>query len=184
MDSACALRIIEEESDVSVEELADDNSFADSGVDSLPSLVITSRFRDALEVDIQHESLFPECPTDADVPAASLAVRKKPSMPTSSAISLASWFRFPAHPPLRAPRTRRLFLSRVVQARQLGGSASTTFCAVARFRCGLAQVGQPVGMQAGSPEPESMSGAGVGRVGPFGLFLPLCYYLDMFRERL
>lgn len=62
-----ALRIISEESGVVVEELTEDTNFADSGVDSLLSLVIVSRFRDELELDIQHESLFLECPTMVDL---------------------------------------------------------------------------------------------------------------------
>lgn len=62
-----ALDIISEESGVAVDELTDDTNFGDSGVDSLLSLVIVSRFRDELELDIPHESLFLECPTVADL---------------------------------------------------------------------------------------------------------------------
>ncbi|OCK75289.1 ketoacyl-synt-domain-containing protein [Lepidopterella palustris CBS 459.81] len=62
-----ALQIISEESGVAREDLTEDTNFADSGVDSLLSLVIVSRFRDELELDIQHESLFLECPTVADL---------------------------------------------------------------------------------------------------------------------
>ncbi|KAH7120580.1 hypothetical protein EDB81DRAFT_914248 [Dactylonectria macrodidyma] len=62
-----ALEIVAEESGLSVDDLTDDTNFADSGVDSLLSLVIVSRFRDELELDIQHESLFLECPTVADL---------------------------------------------------------------------------------------------------------------------
>lgn len=61
------LNIISEESGVGSEELTDDIDFADSGVDSLLSLVVVSRLRDELEIDIQHESLFLECPTVADL---------------------------------------------------------------------------------------------------------------------
>ncbi|KAM4057347.1 starter unit:ACP transacylase in aflatoxin biosynthesis domain-containing protein [Hirsutella rhossiliensis] len=67
VDFQRALDIISEESGVATEELTDDTNFADSGVDSLLSLVIVSRFRDELELDIQHESLFLECPTVADL---------------------------------------------------------------------------------------------------------------------
>lgn len=67
VDFAQALRIISEESGVGIEELTDDTNFADAGVDSLLSLVIVSRFRDELELDIQHESLFLDCPTVADL---------------------------------------------------------------------------------------------------------------------
>ncbi|KAL2808100.1 beta-ketoacyl synthase [Aspergillus granulosus] len=67
VDFGRALEIIAEESGVARDELTDDTNFADSGVDSLLSLVIVSRFRDELELDIQHESLFLECPTVADL---------------------------------------------------------------------------------------------------------------------
>ncbi|EQL02219.1 beta-ketoacyl synthase domain-containing protein [Ophiocordyceps sinensis CO18] len=67
VDFGRALAIVSEESGVAVEELTDDTNFADSGVDSLLSLVIVSRFRDELELDIQQESLFLECPTVADL---------------------------------------------------------------------------------------------------------------------
>jgi thioester reductase-like protein/acyl carrier protein len=62
-----ALDIISEESGVAIEELTENTNFADSGMDSLLSLVIVSRFRDELELDIQHESLFLECTTVADL---------------------------------------------------------------------------------------------------------------------
>lgn len=62
-----ALQIVSEESGVALDELTDDTHFADSGVDSLLSLVIVSRLRDELELDIQHETLFLECPTVADL---------------------------------------------------------------------------------------------------------------------
>jgi thioester reductase-like protein/acyl carrier protein len=62
-----ALEIISEESGIAVEELTDSTDFANSGVDSLLSLVIVSRLRDELDLDIQHESLFLECPTVGDL---------------------------------------------------------------------------------------------------------------------
>ncbi|KGO63928.1 Male sterility, NAD-binding [Penicillium italicum] len=67
VDFKRALEIISEESNIAVEELTEDTNFGDSGVDSLLSLVIVSRFRDELQLDIQHESLFLECPTVADL---------------------------------------------------------------------------------------------------------------------
>ncbi|KAL7623783.1 fusarubin cluster-polyketide synthase [Parahypoxylon ruwenzoriense] len=67
VDFQRALQIISEESGVSTDDLTDDTNLADSGVDSLLSLVIVSRFRDELEVDIQHESFFLECPTVGDL---------------------------------------------------------------------------------------------------------------------
>ncbi|KAI8952148.1 beta-ketoacyl synthase [Xylaria longipes] len=66
-DFTRALSIIAEESGVAADELTDDTNFSDAGVDSLLSLVIVSRFRDELELDIQHESLFLECPTVAEL---------------------------------------------------------------------------------------------------------------------
>ena len=59
--------IVSEESGVAIEDFTDDTCFAESGVDSLLSLVIASRFRDELKLDIPHESLFLECPTVVDL---------------------------------------------------------------------------------------------------------------------
>lgn len=67
VDFQRALEIISEESGVMIEDLTDDTNFADAGVDSLLSLVIVSRYRDELGLGIQHESLFLECPTVADL---------------------------------------------------------------------------------------------------------------------
>nr|APX43974.1 polyketide synthase [Pestalotiopsis microspora] len=67
VDFKRALEIISEESGVAADDLTDDTNFGDAGVDSLLSLVIVSRFRDELGMDIQHESLFLECPTVADL---------------------------------------------------------------------------------------------------------------------
>lgn len=62
-----AIEIISEESGIAKEDLTDSSDFADCGIDSLLSLVIVSRFRDELGLDIQHESLFLECPTVRDL---------------------------------------------------------------------------------------------------------------------
>jgi thioester reductase-like protein/acyl carrier protein len=62
-----ALEIVSEESGLAIGELTDDMNFADAGVDSLLSLVVVSRLRDELELDIQHETLFLDCPTIADL---------------------------------------------------------------------------------------------------------------------
>ncbi len=67
LDFQRALKMISEESGVAMADLTDDTDFADSGVDSLLSLVIVSRLRDELELDIRHESLFLECPTVGDL---------------------------------------------------------------------------------------------------------------------
>ena len=67
LDFRRALQIISDESGVAIEDLTYDTNFADSGVDSLLSLVIVSRLRDELELDIRHESLFLECPTVSDL---------------------------------------------------------------------------------------------------------------------
>lgn len=52
------LEIISEESGLAVEELTDNTEFADAGVDSLLSLVIVSRLRDELELDLQQDALL------------------------------------------------------------------------------------------------------------------------------
>lgn len=62
-----ALEIVSEESGVVTDDLTDDTNFADAGVDSLLWLVIVSRFRDELELDVEHDSLFLECPTVGDL---------------------------------------------------------------------------------------------------------------------
>lgn len=79
VDFQQALRIISEESGVSMDELTDDTNFADAGVDSLLTLVIVSRFRDELDVDIQHESLLLECPTVADLRICLTGIDAEPS---------------------------------------------------------------------------------------------------------
>ncbi|TWU71000.1 t1pks [Metarhizium rileyi] len=55
---ADVLRIISEEADVPVEQLTDDTLFADLGVDSLLSLMIGSRLRDELDMDIDTQSML------------------------------------------------------------------------------------------------------------------------------
>ena len=67
VDFQRALQIVSEESGVAMDDLTNDTNFSESGVDSLLSLVITSRFRDELELDMAHESLFLDCPTVADL---------------------------------------------------------------------------------------------------------------------
>jgi acyl carrier protein/nucleoside-diphosphate-sugar epimerase len=78
VDFARALEIIGEESGVSPDELTDDTNFGDAGVDSLLSLVIVSRFREELKLDIQHESLFLECPTVADLKQTLVGTSQEP----------------------------------------------------------------------------------------------------------
>ena len=58
-----ALNIISEESGVSPEDLSDDCIFADIGIDSLLSLVIVSRFREDLGMEIELDSVFTDFPT-------------------------------------------------------------------------------------------------------------------------
>ncbi|KAI0405958.1 polyketide synthase [Xylaria palmicola] len=61
------LNIVSEESGIPREELTDDSSFIDTGIDSLLSLVIVSRFREELELEIPMDSLFVKCHTVADL---------------------------------------------------------------------------------------------------------------------
>jgi iterative type I PKS product template protein len=59
-----ALAIVAEESGLAVSDLTDDTAFAEIGVDSLLSMVITSRFREELGLDLDLEfSLFIDLPT-------------------------------------------------------------------------------------------------------------------------
>lgn len=62
-----ALAIVSEESGVAIGDFSDDTSFADSGVDSLLSLLIASRISNELGIEISHESLFLEYPTVVDL---------------------------------------------------------------------------------------------------------------------
>jgi surfactin synthase thioesterase subunit/acyl carrier protein len=59
-----ALMIVSEESGIAIEDLTDDCAFADIGVDSLLSMVIASRFREELGLDLDLEfSIFMDLPT-------------------------------------------------------------------------------------------------------------------------
>ncbi|KAJ9640320.1 hypothetical protein H2199_005859 [Coniosporium tulheliwenetii] len=59
-----AMQIISEESGIAVEELTDDSEFTDIGIDSLSSMVIGSRLREELGLDLDANfSLFVDLPT-------------------------------------------------------------------------------------------------------------------------
>lgn len=61
---ALAIQIIAEESGIAVPDLTDDRTFAEIGIDSLLSMVITSRFREELGLDLDLEfSIFVDLPT-------------------------------------------------------------------------------------------------------------------------
>ncbi|KAJ5151395.1 uncharacterized protein N7482_010647 [Penicillium canariense] len=63
-----ALAIVSDESGLSLEDLTDDSNFADIGVDSLCSMVIQSRLREELHVDLDADfSIFLNCPTVGDL---------------------------------------------------------------------------------------------------------------------
>ncbi|KAK4609999.1 Norsolorinic acid synthase [Fulvia fulva] len=63
-----ALQIVSEESGIALDELTDDSNFTDMGVDSLSSMVITSRLREDLELELEPEwALFADCPTVASL---------------------------------------------------------------------------------------------------------------------
>lgn len=66
---ASALQIISDESGVALSELEDSCVFADMGLDSLLSLVIPSRFREELSLDVPVEGFFLTYPTVADLKA-------------------------------------------------------------------------------------------------------------------
>ncbi|KAF7546534.1 hypothetical protein G7Z17_g8371 [Cylindrodendrum hubeiense] len=79
VDFIRVLDIVSEESGIAVEELTDDTHFADTGVDSLLSLIIVSRFREELEMDIPMDSLFVDCPTVADLRSSLLGMSSSAS---------------------------------------------------------------------------------------------------------
>ncbi|EMD00429.1 hypothetical protein BAUCODRAFT_62024 [Baudoinia panamericana UAMH 10762] len=65
-----ALDIVAQESGIAKEDLSDDSVFADIGVDSLCSMVIQSRLREELAIDLDPDfSIFVNCPTVADLKA-------------------------------------------------------------------------------------------------------------------
>ncbi|UNI24282.1 Noranthrone synthase [Purpureocillium takamizusanense] len=81
-----ALAIIAEESGLAIEDLTDDTEFSVIGIDSLLSMVIASRFREELDLDLDLEfSLFLDLPTVGD-----LRRFLTPSSATSSSPSLSS----------------------------------------------------------------------------------------------
>ncbi|KAL4751925.1 hypothetical protein BDW72DRAFT_192435 [Aspergillus terricola var. indicus] len=65
-----ALTIVAQESGLAIEDLTDDSNFADIGVDSLCSMVIQSRLREEMHVDLEDNfSIFLNCPTVGDLKA-------------------------------------------------------------------------------------------------------------------
>jgi acyl carrier protein len=65
---ASALQVISQESGIAIFELTDDCSFTDIGVDSLLSMVVASRFREELGLDLDLElSIFLDLPTIKDL---------------------------------------------------------------------------------------------------------------------
>lgn len=62
------LNIVAQESGIAIEDLTDDSNFADIGVDSLCSMVIQSRLREELDLDLDADfSIFIDCPTVQDL---------------------------------------------------------------------------------------------------------------------
>lgn len=66
-DFDAALAVVSEESGVAISDLTDDCIFSDIGIDSLLSLVIISRFREELDMDIEIDSVFTDYPTVKDL---------------------------------------------------------------------------------------------------------------------
>lgn len=63
-----ALKVVAEESGVALEELTDESNFTDMGIDSLSSMVIGSRLREDLGMDLSPDfSLFADCATVQDL---------------------------------------------------------------------------------------------------------------------
>lgn len=72
------LEMIAEESGIKVEELTGDTNFSDIGVDSLLSLVVVSRMRDELELEVSEQSLFLDFPTVESLKARITGARQSP----------------------------------------------------------------------------------------------------------
>ena len=90
------LKIISEETGIGLDDLVDDTDFADSGVDSLLSLMISSRLREDLGMDVNTDgSLFSACETLQDLKKALVLEDKTdhknlPSTSSSSSTNLGS----------------------------------------------------------------------------------------------
>jgi iterative type I PKS product template protein len=67
VDFSAALKIISEESGIDTADLDDDTNLADCGVDSLLSLIIASRFRNELDIEVESETMFLDHPTVGDL---------------------------------------------------------------------------------------------------------------------
>ncbi|KAM5493712.1 Type I Iterative PKS [Microsporum canis] len=68
-DCAAALAIVSDESGIAVAELCDDCILAEIGIDSLLALVIVSRFKEELDVDIDSQAVFTDSFTVRDLKA-------------------------------------------------------------------------------------------------------------------
>ena len=65
---AAALAIVAEESGLAIDDLTDDSVFIEVGIDSLGSMVISSRFREELGLDLDSQfSIFTDFPTVKDL---------------------------------------------------------------------------------------------------------------------
>ena len=83
------MQIISDETGIAITKFADDTVFSDVGIDSLLSLMISSRFRDELNLDFSVEDqLFNICPTVRDL-ASYFAPAKveRPGTPSTDSIS-------------------------------------------------------------------------------------------------
>ncbi|KAL5117793.1 fusarubin cluster-polyketide synthase [Pleosporales sp. CAS-2024a] len=67
VDWPAVLKIISEESGIDVADLDDDANLADCGVDSLLALIIASRFRNELDIELESETIFLDHPTVGDL---------------------------------------------------------------------------------------------------------------------
>ncbi|CAK4034454.1 polyketide synthase [Lecanosticta acicola] len=82
-----ALTIIAEESGVAIDDLTEDTAFADIGIDSLCSMVISSRFREELDLDLDSDfSLFNDVSSVVEL-RAFLGGDAKPTPDSSSTTS-------------------------------------------------------------------------------------------------
>ncbi|RWA12602.1 hypothetical protein EKO27_g2497 [Xylaria grammica] len=107
------LNIVSEESGIPREELTDDSSFIDTGIDSLLSLMIASRFREELELEIPLDSIFVKCPTVADLKSFLMGPSSSSSSPSLTAFSEIQGFTDELESlssPLAVPRATSLVL--------------------------------------------------------------------------
>ncbi|USW46734.1 Putative thioesterase, Acyl transferase domain superfamily, phosphopantetheine binding ACP [Septoria linicola] len=86
---ASALGIVSQESGISTTDLADNAILADLGVDSLLSLIISSRLQEELNIDLPHTSLLVDCDSIGCLKTSIARILEKPDDSSDDSVSVA-----------------------------------------------------------------------------------------------